>query len=259
MTNDRTGLIVSNLSVTYGRKTVINSLSLGPVPRGEVFVLLGPNAAGKSTLLRGLAGLGAATGKLFLDGVDLASLPRIERAKKIAYMPQSQPPAIGLSVIEAVMSARSSAVGRETAMREAYDALERLGAARLAMLPLSELSGGQRQMVALAQAIVRQPDVLLLDEPTSALDLKHQIHVMDCATALARERGTIVLAVLHDVSLALRYANAVAVLKDGNLEAYGLPEEIVTARMLADVYGIEARIEPCSQGRIQMIVDGALP
>jgi iron complex transport system ATP-binding protein len=127
------------------------------------------------------------------------------------------------------------------------------------MQPLSELSGGQRQMVGLAQAIVCQPDVLLLDEPTSALDLKHQVHVMDCATTLARGRGTIVIAVLHDVSLALRYADKIAVLNQGEVEAYGRPEDIVTAQMLADTYGIEARIELCSRGRIQMIVDGALP
>jgi iron complex transport system ATP-binding protein len=259
MTDDSAGLFVSNLRVTYGRKVVIPSLSLGPVPHGEVLVLLGPNAAGKSTLLRGIAGLGGSTGKVVLDGTDLSSLPRIARAKKIAYMPQSQPPAIGLPVIEAVMSARSGTVGREAAMREAYGALERLGATQLAMQPLSELSGGQRQMVGLAQAIVCQPDVLLLDEPTSALDLKHQVHVMDCATTLARGRGTIVIAVLHDVSLALRYADKIAVLNQGEVEAYGRPEDIVTAQMLADTYGIEARIELCSRGRIQMIVDGALP
>lgn len=256
MTKTRSGLAVSDLTVTYGGKTVISSLVLGPVPHGEVLVLLGPNAAGKSTVLRSLAGLGAFTGRVTLDDVDMGGLSRVERAKKIAYMPQSQPPAIGLSVIEAVMSARSTAVDRDTAMIEAYAALERLGVAHLAMQLLSELSGGQRQMVALAQTVVRKPAVLLLDEPTSALDLKHQIHVMNCATAMAREQGTIVVAVLHDVSLALRHADSIAVLNGGKIEAVGRPESIVTARMLSDVYGIDARIERCSRGKIQFIVDG---
>lgn len=209
-------------------------------------------------LLRGIAGLGSASGQVFLDGIDLARLPRLARAKKIVYMPQSQPPGIALAVIEAVISACSGMIGREAAMREGYDALARLGAAELSMRLLSELSGGQRQMVALAQAIVRRPDVLLLDEPTSALDLKHQIRVMECAAVLAREQGTIVLAVLHDVPLALRYADTVAVIKDGDLKAHGEPETIVTPQMLADIYGIEARVERCSQGRIQIMVDGTL-
>lgn len=259
MTSDRAGLVMRNLAVAYGRKKVVRSFSLGPVPRGAVLALLGPNAAGKSTLLRGIAGLGSASGQVFLDGIDLSRLSRVERAKKIVYMPQSQPPGIALPVIEAVMSACSGMLGREAAMREGYDALARLGAAELAMQLLSELSGGQRQMVALAQAIVRRPDVLLLDEPTSALDLKHQIRVMECAAALAREQGTIVLAVLHDVPLALRYADTVAVIKDGDLKAHGEPETIVTPQMLADIYGIEARVERCSQGRIQIMVDGTLP
>lgn len=258
MTDANSGLVISGLSVGYGRKRVIRSFSLGPLQHGEVTVLLGPNAAGKSTLLRGLAGLGFPSGRVILDGIDMSALSHTERARKIAYMPQSQPPSIGLPVIEAVMSARSAAVGRQAAMEDAYGALQELGIEQLAMRPLSELSGGQRQMIALAQTIVRQPDVLLLDEPTSALDLKHQVHVMECAARLAQERGTIVVAVLHDVSLALRYARSIAVLKDGELNAYGTPEQIVTASMLAEIYGIEARVERCSRGQIQMIVDGAL-
>lgn len=258
MTDDKAGLVIRGLTVAYGRKKIVRSFSLGPIPRGEVLALLGPNAAGKSTLLRGIAGLGSASGQVVFDGIDLARLPRVERAKRIAYMPQSQPPGIRLAVIEAVMSACSGMIGRQAAMREAYDALARLGADELAMLPLSELSGGQRQIVALAQAIVRRPEILMLDEPTSALDLKHQIHVMECTAALARERGTIVIAVLHDVPLALRYADSVAVLKDGSLKVHGRAEEIVTPQLLADVYGIEARVERCSLGRIQIMVDGTL-
>lgn len=258
MTSAVSGFAIHDLNVKYGRNTVVQGLSLGPIPRGEVVALLGPNAAGKSTVLRGIAGIGQASGRIHLDGEDISGLSRSARAKVIAYMPQTQPPAISLPVLEAVMSAHSAAVGRQTALRDAYVALEQLGVAHLAMQPLTALSGGQRQMVALAQAIVRSPRVLLLDEPTSALDLKHQIRVMECATALARERGTIVISVLHDVSLALRYADTIAVLKDGDIHAYGRPDEVVTQTMLADIYGINARIEHCSQGKIQMIVDGAL-
>ena len=92
MTNDSEGLVIRNLAVAYGRKKVVRSFSLGPVPRGAVLALLGPNAAGKSTLLRGIAGLGSTSGQVFLDGIDVSRLSRVERAKKIVYMPQSQPP-----------------------------------------------------------------------------------------------------------------------------------------------------------------------
>lgn len=254
---EKQGLSIDALKVAYGRKTVVPSLSLGPIPHGTVMALLGANAAGKSTVLRGIAGLGQASGRIMLDGTDMTKLSRTARARSIAYMPQSQPPAIGLPVLEAVMSAQTSFVGRQQAMRDAYMALERLGVAHLAMQPLTELSGGQRQIIALSQAIVRQPKVLLLDEPTSALDLKHQIRVMECAAALARERGTIVIAVLHDVSLALRYADTIAVLQSGDLHSYGQASDIVTKQMLAEIYGIDARIEHCSKGMMQMIVDGA--
>jgi iron complex transport system ATP-binding protein len=258
MTLSNSGFFIRDLTVTYGRKIVVDALSVGPFQHGEVVALLGPNAAGKSSVLRGIAGVGNVSGRIIFDGTDVSSLSRTDRAGIVSYMPQSQPPAIGLPVLEAVMAAHSAAVGRQSAMRDAYSTLKRLGISDLAMRPLSELSGGQRQMVALSQAIVRQPKVLLLDEPTSALDLKHQIRVMECAKTLAKERGTIVIAVLHDVSLALRYADTIVVLKDGKVHQHGDPKAVVTQTMLAEIYGIDARIEYCSHGTMQMIVHGAL-
>ena len=258
MTKDAKGLVISNLSVRYGRQEIIQSLSLEPVERGQFVALLGPNAAGKSTFLKAIAGIGSFSGKITLDDVDINTVSGTSRAQLISYMPQSQPPAIGLSALEAVMSAFGGTKGQDQAIRLAYEAFEDLGASELAMRNLYELSGGQRQIVALAQAIVRKPEVLLLDEPTSALDLKHQVFVMQSAARLARMKGAIVVVVLHDVSLALRYADRIAVLKDGALHAYGTPQAVVTSEMLADVYGIEARIENCSQGRMQLIVDNVL-
>lgn len=251
------GLFLSEVTVRHGARLTIPALNLGPLRRGELVAVIGPNGAGKSTLLRAVAGLGNVSGKVFLNGDDLARLPRSTRARRVAYMPQAQPPAIALSALEAVLSASPIRL-REDALRAAYETLDRLNAAPLAMTPLSELSGGQRQIVALAQALVRKPEVLLLDEPTSALDLRHQIHVMDNARSLARESHAIVVAVLHDISLALRYADRIAVLRDGRLTAFGAPAEIISEKMLADIYGIAARIERCSQGTIQMIIDSAL-
>lgn len=258
MKEDEKGLLISDLSVRYGRKEIIHSLSMGPIKPGQFVAVLGPNAAGKSTLLKAIAGIGSFRGQIYLNGVDMASVPGAKRARMIAYMPQSQPPAIGLPALEAVMSAFGGTKGRDEAISEAYKVLEDLGATDLALRNLHELSGGQRQIVALAQAIVRKPEVLLLDEPTSALDLKHQVFVMQSAARLVRMKGAIVVAVLHDVSLALRYADSIAVLKDGGLYAYGTPKAVVTSDMLAGVYGIDARIETCSQGKMQIIVDGVM-
>jgi iron complex transport system ATP-binding protein len=257
------GLEASHIAVGYGGKPVIHDLTLPPLARGSITALIGPNAAGKSTLLRGLAGLEPMQGTLHLDGADLAAASRRERAKRIAYMPQALPPAIALTVLEAVVGAlRAAAANGDAAhaqdhLRRAYDVLDNIGIADLAMRSLTELSGGQRQLASLAQAIVRAPEVLLLDEPTSALDLRYQMRVMDCAKALARERNMIVVAVLHDIGLAARYADQVAVLNAGRLVGFGSPSEAITSDMLAEIYGVRARVGTCELGTLHIIVDGA--
>jgi iron complex transport system ATP-binding protein len=257
------GLKASHTAIGYGGKPVIHNLTLPPLARGSITALIGPNAAGKSTLLRGLAGLEPMRGTLHLDGADLAATSRRERARRIAYMPQALPPPIALTVLETVVGALRAAVANGDAahaqdhLRRAYDVLDNIGIADLAMRSLTELSGGQRQLASLAQAIVRAPDVLLLDEPTSALDLRYQMRVMDCALGLARERNMIVVAVLHDISLAARYADQVAVLSGGRLVGFGAPSDAITSEMLAEIYGVRARVGTCELGTLQIIVDGA--
>jgi iron complex transport system ATP-binding protein len=256
------GLSATQIAIGYGSKPVIHDLTLPALAHGTLTALIGPNAAGKSTLLRGLAGLEPMQGTLHLDGDDLAKVPRQARAKRIAYMPQALPPAIALTVLEAVVGAlRASAAngdgGTRSHLRRAYEVLESIGIADLAMRALAELSGGQRQLASLAQAIVRAPEVLLLDEPTSALDLRYQMRVMDCALGLARERNMIVVAVLHDIGLAARYADQVAVLSGGRLVGFGPPAEAITSAMLAEIYGVRARVGTCELGTLQIIVDGA--
>jgi iron complex transport system ATP-binding protein len=257
------GLEASRIAIGYGHKPVIHDLTLPPLGRGSITALIGRNAAGKSTLLRGLAGLESMKGTLHLDGADLATASRRDRARRVAYMPQAPPPAVALTVLEAVVgalraaAANGDAVHTQDHLRRAYDVLESIGIADLAMHALTELSGGQRQLASLAQAIVRAPEVLLLDEPTSALDLRYQMRVMDCAKALARERNIIVVAVLHDIGLAARYADQIAVLSAGRLVGFGAPEQAVTSEMLAEFYGVRARVGMCELGTLQIIVDGA--
>lgn len=254
------GLTVAGLHAGYGRTEVLRGVDVGPLQPGEVSMLVGPNAAGKSTLLRALAGLVQARGSVRLDGDELIGLSAGRRAERVAFMPQTLPGRVDLSVLEGVLSALMVAPGTVQRTDEARDraflVLGRLGIDALALQPLGKLSGGQRQLVSLAQVIVREPHLILLDEPTSALDLRFQVVVMRMLRELASE-GRVVVAVLHDLNLAARWADRVVLLHDGLVEASAAPEEALTEERLRRVYGVRSRVERCSQGTLQVIVDDA--
>ncbi|KAF1018304.1 MAG: Iron(3+)-hydroxamate import ATP-binding protein FhuC [Paracidovorax wautersii] len=256
-----TGLVLRNVRVGYRDKPVIHGLTLEPFTAGHVTALVGPNGAGKSTLLGGLAGLVRASGELRLDGTDLFSLRPAERAGHFGFMPQAIPQGTALTVLETVISALMAS-GAETSERlarhRAAAVLERLAIDHLAARALDHLSGGQRQMCSLAQAIVREPRILLLDEPTSALDMRHQLYVMQSVRRLADE-GRHVVVVLHDLSFAAQWADHIVVLRRGELYAEGAPAQTITPAMLADVYGVQARVERCSRGRLQILADDLVP
>lgn len=255
------GLLVRDLTVGYGREPVVRGISLPELAPGTVTALVGPNAAGKSTLLRGLAGLAPARGSIVLGGTDLQRLAPVARARLATYMPQSLPQRVHLRVVETILAAMHasplpSGAGADEAAACAL--LERLGIGGQALAPLDELSGGQRQLVGLAQALARAPSLLLLDEPTSALDLRHQLVVADLMRELAVERGMVVVAVLHDLSLAIRAADLMVILDQGRVHAAGPPAAVLTPATLAEVYGVQARIETCSLGTLQVIAERPL-
>lgn len=252
-----TGLAIRNVSVAYGRHRVIEDVSLPTLERGTLTALVGPNGAGKSTLLRAIAGLERMDGHVALDDQDLSTLNATDRARRMTYMPQQLPPGIALGVLEGVVAALrvSDNAGTTDLLAEAHAALVRVGIAHLADRPLDKLSGGQRQLVALAQLIARRPQVLLLDEPTSALDLHYQLRVMDCVRELTQAHGLVAVIVLHDISMAARHSDQLVVLRNGGVVDQGPPRQILTPGLLADVYGVEARVECCSKGHVQVLVD----
>ncbi len=264
MADQQAGLHITHLSTGYRGRSVIENLSLPPLRPGEVHSLLGPNAAGKSTLMRAIAGLQPAQGEVSLNGRSLMGLSLAEHARHITYMPQTLPQGVALTVLETVIGAlRASPIGEQTLDTEALAlraiaVLERVGIQGLAMRGLDQLSGGQRQLVSLAQALVREPQVLLLDEPISALDLHHQWRVMQLVHELSRERQMIVLMVLHDLQVAARWSDGVVLLADGKVAASGSATEAITPQVLADVYAVQARIEHCSAGSLQIMVDGII-
>ncbi|WP_277810080.1 ABC transporter ATP-binding protein [Chromohalobacter canadensis] len=242
----------------------MQEISLPAFHAGDVTSLVGPNAAGKSTLMRALAGLLPATGSVRLQGRELIGRPLVEWSRRVTYMPQSLPQGVALNVLESVISAlRASPMGatapqRAALERSAVEVLERVGIIHLAMESLQHLSGGQRQLVSLAQVLAREPRVLLLDEPISALDLQYQLRVMRLVHELARERGMIVLIVLHDLSIAARWSDGIVMLSRGGVAATGTPAEAITSETLARVYGVSASVECCAKGRLQITIEDVL-
>lgn len=252
------GVEIRGFHTGYPKRTIISNLNVPLLPRGKITVLLGPNGCGKSTLMRALAGLNRAQGELWLNGEELMALPFARRAERVVYLPQSLPAGVHLHVLESIIVAQRASGGRSNAASEAevMALLEQLGIAHLALSYLDQLSGGQKQLVGLAQSLIRRPDLLLLDEPLSALDLNYQFHVMDLVRRETRLRNMVTVVVVHDINIALRHADHVLMLQNGELIADGLPEEVITPDSLARVYGVRGRIERCSQGTPQVLIDG---
>ncbi|QFU03278.1 Hemin import ATP-binding protein HmuV [Halomonas sp. THAF5a] len=246
-------LTLDRLSARYGRRPILDAVTSPRLSGGQVVALLGPNAAGKSTLFRRILGL--------LDGAGEARIEGARRERPVAYMPQDTGANAVLTVYESVLLARMQ--GRRLKvqaddLREVERALDDLGIAELGERDIGNLSGGQRQLVSAAQALVQDPEILLLDEPTSALDLHRQLSLLGILRRLARERQMLIIAALHDLGQALRFTDQALVLEAGRLVASGPTERVVTPALLREVFRVDARIEPCSQGRPQLIVEAAV-
>lgn len=243
---EENGLAVAGLDVWFGRRHVLRGLNLGPLRRGGLVAVVGPNAAGKSTLLKALAGIvRARAGRMALDGADLGRLPDRERARRVGLLPQEGASGTAaLTVFEAVLlAAKQGGGGRRVGdddLARVDRALGDAGVADLAMRWLAELSGGQRQLVALAQLLAQTPDVLLLDEPTSALDVRNQLELLRLVRGHCRSAGAVAVAALHDLNLAARFADRVALVHEGRALAEGSAEEVLTPELVGRAYGVEA-------------------
>lgn len=254
-------LLIRNTAVGYRRRKVLENLQLAPIEAGTLVAVLGPNGVGKSTLLKGLAGLLHCQGTQELHGETLQHLPHWRRNQLIGYLPQSLPQATSLVVYECLYAAcRIGLADIDGAAIEQRieQVVAELDIHSLALRRLSELSGGQRQMVGLAQVLVRQPQLLLLDEPTSALDLRWQLTVLERVKRISRDTGAIALVASHDLNLALRFCDQVLLLGPGGACQMGSPAEVLTAASLAQAYGVSARMEQCSLGYPLVLADRPL-
>jgi iron complex transport system ATP-binding protein len=242
-------LKIDNLSVSYGSRRVLHNVSLN-VQSGEVAALIGPNGAGKSTLVRAVSGvIPVDGGTVRTNGTDLLALPPMQRARHLAVVPQavSLPPAF--SVWETVLLGRTpylNFLGQTSAADEAIArrALVRVDALDLAERRVGELSGGEQQRVLLARALTQSTPILLLDEPTSNLDLHYQVSFMEMVRSLAKQDHLAVLVALHDLNLAARYADSVALLVNGEIKAAGSPRQVLTQELISEAYHLPVQVVP---------------
>jgi len=246
-------LQLNDVGVRYGRREVLSGITTPALRGGEVTAVIGPNAAGKSSLFRRIAGLLDGPGDIAIDGV-----PE-QGASRVCYMPQDTSVNTVLTVYESVLLARKQGTDprvRDADLEAVDEILESLRIGSIAFKGLSELSGGQRQLVSLAQTLVRDPEILLLDEPTSALDLHRQVEVLALIQALARKRQICVVLAIHDLNQVLRVADRVMVIDSGTMVRCGPAEAVITPELLREIYRVEGRIERCSRLCCQVIIDG---
>ena len=266
MNNDGLGveksrLQAKNIRVAYGNKVIIEDLSL-QIPDGEFTVIVGPNACGKSTLLKALSRMvEPVRGEVRLDGKPVGELPPKEVARQMSLLPQSPVAPEGIVVEDLVGRGRYPHQGffkqwSSEDERKVNQAMARAHVKELAQRYVTELSGGQRQRVWISLVLAQDAPIVLLDEPTTYLDIAHQVEVLNLARALQRE-GFTVVAVLHELTLAFRYATNLVMMKEGAIVAEGQVNDVVTPELMEDVYGLRCELlhDPRSGRPIVVPVD----
>ncbi|GAA0936441.1 ABC transporter ATP-binding protein [Nonomuraea longicatena] len=239
---------VRDLTFSYGGDRILSGVDL-TVGSGDFVALVGMNGSGKSTLLKLMAGLLApASGTVLLDGRPLTELPRRAVARRVAVLHQSLPPVPGLTVRQLVLQGRYPSRGPLGMLwapdrdRRTEEALELTGATHLADRLLDTLSGGERQRTRLALAVAQRTGILLLDEPTAHLDVRHQLEVLTLVRELRAAKGLTVVAVLHELDHAARFAERIVALHEGTVHADGPPARVVTPELLTRVFAVSGRV-----------------
>ena len=245
-------IAVRDLSVELDHVPVLHAVSCSVETAGWL-ALIGPNGAGKTTLLRAVAGLLPHCGTIMLDGADIGSIRGRGRARLVAYVPQVPVLPPDMTVEEYVLLGRTphqsylGGPGRRDREKTA-EASGRLDVLRLADRRLGSLSGGERQRVVLARALAQEPRVLLLDEPTNGLDIGHQQQVLELVDDLRRSRGVTVVSTLHDLTSAGQYADELALLHQGRIEATGSATAVLTQDLIARVYAARVTVSTDPDG-----------
>ncbi len=240
-------LHAEGITVGYDDRVISSDLDVS-IPDGSFTVIVGPNACGKSTLLRALSRLlKPSQGQVVLDGRSISSIPAKEVARRLGLLPQTSIAPEGITVADLVARGRypHQKLLRQWSREDeaaVVGALAATGTTELSGRLVDELSGGQRQRVWVAMVLAQETPILLLDEPTTFLDIAHQIELLELCADLNRNRGHTLVAVLHDLNHACRYATHLIAMKDGAVVAEGAPADVVTADLVEDVFGLPCRI-----------------
>lgn len=244
-------LELTGITAHYGRNEILTDATTPPIQGGSLTALVGPNAAGKSTLFRRIAGQMRGAGTVRLTGASKDDL---------RYMPQDTAMTAALSVYESIILALKQGNGgwrlSNSELAAVDGVLSRFGISSLSDRQLPELSGGQRQVVSIAQTLVARPRLVLMDEPTSALDLYRQYEVLEALRLYAEENGAVMVLALHDLNQVMRCCTTTIALSEGRILASGETLEVLQPDLIRRLYGIDSRVERCSKGSPMMIVDG---
>lgn len=235
-------ITINDLTFSYNSSAILDGLDL-VVQGSEVLGLVGPNGSGKTTLIKCIDRILKPKGSILLDGQEIDRMTQQEIARHFGYVPQSSSTPLSTTVFDTVLMGRRPHINWRVSdidLEKVAETLELLHLEDLAMRDFSQLSGGQKQKVLLARALCQEPEVLLLDEPTSNLDMRHQLEVMEMIAALVKGKKISAVMALHDLNLAAMFVDKLAILKDGKIYGAGTPADLLNAKNIKEVYGVEA-------------------
>jgi iron complex transport system ATP-binding protein len=252
-------LEVKNITLSYNHRAVVEGLSFTLEP-GELVGLIGPNGCGKTSIIKALSRiLTPVVGEIILDGKPLSVISRNNLAKLIGVVPQNPTLPDTFTVAEVVVLGRNphlKLLGGESLRDFAivWQAMERTGILSLARRKIGELSGGERQRVTIARVLAQEPESILLDEPTANLDINHQAEILDLIKSLCREKNIAALIALHDLNIAAQYCDRLILIKEGQIYAAGVPQDVITAANIKEVYGADNFVYPHPENNLPVVL-----